>query len=343
LILKGLSIPILTALTDQGELDETSQVRLAQWVGQEGQGGQVLFSAGTTGEWNHLPPAMTRRVNEVCLQASGGGVLWAGITAVTMSDTLENLRHAIQLKAPAAVLAPLSIDDGPEPVELFHRHLMPEMERLGAQIPVCLYDNADIAARQGEQHLRTRDVKQLSRLDFVFGVKVSAGAQVVGNYLKAARHFKQRHEFGVYLGNANLVFSVFAPAHGLSGFFRETWNRFALRRELPSGVVAGPANLFPREWQRAWRACLAGEEALMAGYAGCFERLSKAWRFEGASKAVACMKAALKEEGILASDRVAPGTKVLDADQRRLWMESYRQIKQDLATISPHGWNSRQA
>lgn len=341
-VLHGLSVPVLTALDSSGALDEASQSRLASFVAQDGQGAQVLFSAGTTGEWNRLAPALIRRVNEVCLEQTtgkGGMVLWAGVTATGLKDTLENLAHARKIGAPAAVLAPLSIEDGPAPVELFHRHVIPLFESLGGSLPVCLYDNADIAAKSGAQHLRTQDLKLLSRLDFVFGIKVSAGAKVVGNYLKAARHFKQKHEFGLYLGHPNLAFSIFAPARGLGGFLRSAWHRLSLRREMPAGLVAGPANLFPREWQRAWKACVAGEENLMAGYQQAFEELSKAWRFDEngveASKSIACMKAALKEEGVLASDQVAAGTKVLTKDQRVLWLERYRVIKERLAAVSP--------
>src|SRR4051812_1145705 len=123
-VLHGLSVPVLTALKETGVLDEGSQAKLARFAGQQGQGAQVLFSGGTTGEWNRLPPSAIRRVNEVCLgAASEGTVLWAGVTANRLADTLENLAHAKKIGVPAAVLAPLSIEDAPAPVELFHRHV----------------------------------------------------------------------------------------------------------------------------------------------------------------------------------------------------------------------------
>jgi dihydrodipicolinate synthase/N-acetylneuraminate lyase len=346
--LPGLSVPVLTALDPAGRLDEPSQARLLAWVSQEQKGAEIIFSGGTTGEWNRLEPAQLRRLNEVCLASCRGPqapALWAGVTALRLDETLKNLEAAHALGVAAAVLAPLSISDAPAPLELFKEHILPLYARLGgSRLPLCLYDNADIAAKEGAQHLRTRDVKALSRLDFVFGVKVSAGPRVVGNYLKGARHFKTAHEFGVYLGNANLMFSLFNPGQGLQGWMGRLWKRFTLGNEHPVGLVAGPANLFPREWRRAWQACVEGDLRLMRRYQNCFEALSAAWRFEEngrkVSKSLAALKAALAEEGILDSDSLAKGTPVLNADQRRDWLTRYQEIKMELAGFSPEGWTS---
>jgi hypothetical protein len=54
---------------------------------------------------------------------------------------------------------------------------------------VYLYDNADIAIDPRVPHIRTRQVKAMSRLDFVRGIKVSASKKVLGNYTRAAAGF----------------------------------------------------------------------------------------------------------------------------------------------------------
>ncbi len=354
-LVKGLSVPLLTALDAQGRLDGVSQRRLCAWAWQDGHGADIFFPSGTSGEWNRLSPEDLRQVNEQCQEAlralkpSPSGqqpALWAGVTSSNSNDCLENIGHALRIGAQAAVLAPLSIQDEPDPVALFRSRITPFFERMGRSLPICLYDNADIAASRERSHLRTADLKQLSRLDYVMGVKVSAGAKVVGNYLKGARHFKRAHEFGVYLGNVNLAFSLFKPPRGLAGFVRDHWFRFWLRGELPVGVVSGPANLFPREWKRAWRACLAGEEELMARYQACFEALSAAWRFEQqgrrVGKSLACIKAALESEGILACAAVASGTPALEAGEREAFLSRYRDIQGELASFAPQGWTSNQ-
>ncbi len=47
-------------------------------------------------------------------------------------------------------------------------------------------------------HIRTRIVKELSRLPRISGVKVSAPRRVLDNYARAALPFKQPGEFGLY-------------------------------------------------------------------------------------------------------------------------------------------------
>src|SRR5207249_8858638 len=133
--------------------------------------------------------------------------------------------------------------------------------------------------------------------------------RVLGNYTKGAAHFKDKGEFGVYVGNAMLMFQVFNLEHGLLGRVREYWNRYLLHNELPIGVVSGPANALPREWQRAWRACFAGDERLMTIYRRAFEQFSEACKFTGdgkqVKKSIACLKHALKLCGVIDSDLVA--------------------------------------
>jgi dihydrodipicolinate synthase/N-acetylneuraminate lyase len=112
-------------------------------------------------------------------------------------------------------------------------------------------------------HIRTRQVKAMSRLDFVRGIKVSARRRVLGNYRKAAAGFRERGEFGIYVGNAMLIFEIFRPRSGWRGAISEHWQRWRLRGGLPLGVVAGPANALPREWARAWQVCRAGDAERM--------------------------------------------------------------------------------
>jgi hypothetical protein len=86
------------------------------------------------------------------------------------------------------------------------------------RIPVYLYDNADIAADPNLPHIRTRQVKALSRLDFVRGIKVSASRKVLGNYTRAAAGFRERGEFvWAYLGPAGPLPELPALEFALEG------------------------------------------------------------------------------------------------------------------------------
>ena len=168
------------------------------------------------------------------------------------------------------MLAPLSIQGIGDPVRFVAHDVADLLDSRDRRIPVYLYDNAEIAVDPRVPHIRTRQVKALSRLDFVRGIKVSASRRVLGNYTQAAAGFRERGEFGIYVGNAMLIFDLFRPRSGWLGAIGEHWNRYRLRGGLPIGVVAGPANALPREWARAWQVCRAGDaERMAAGAHGC--------------------------------------------------------------------------
>jgi hypothetical protein len=164
---------------------------------------------------------------------------------------------------------------------------------------------------------------------------------VLGNYTKGAAHFEDKGEFGIYVGNAMLMFQVFKLEDGLVGRVREYWNRYLLHNELPIGVVAGPANALPREWQRAWRVCYSGDERLMPIYRSAFEAFSAACRLSGADKTIACLKHAMKIDGVITSDIVAEGTGALTEGECRQFSSRYSRIKAELEASTDSIWISR--
>jgi dihydrodipicolinate synthase/N-acetylneuraminate lyase len=173
---------------------------------------------------------------------------------------------------------------------------------------VYLYDNADIARDPRTPHIRTHQVKALSRLDFVRGIKVSARRRVLGNYTKAAAGFRDRGEFGIYVGNAHLIFEIFRPRSGWIGALSEHWQRWRLSGGLPIGVVAGPANALPREWARAWQVCRAGDAERMEQVHEVLRAFADATELSGEKRLVASFKRALLLLGVIRSAAVAPGT-----------------------------------
>jgi dihydrodipicolinate synthase/N-acetylneuraminate lyase len=354
---RGLSIPSVTVLDANGRVIEDEQRRVLRHLAQDGQGADIIFGVGTTGEWNRLTNDERQRliwlqsdeiqqINEG-LRRRGRRPIedWAGVTAPTRAETLANLECALNARVDAVVIAPLSIQDVTGIREFFQRDVSNLFDRAGRFVPVFLYDNADIAVNPRVPHLHTRDVKRLSRLPFISGVKVSASRRVLGNYTKGAGHFKDKGEFGIYVGNAMLMFQVFKMEDGLLGRVREYWNRYLLHNELPVGVVSGPANCLPREWQRAWRACYAADERLMAIYAEGFSAFERACRFiEGGRptvKMIACLKHALKINGVIESGRVAAGTPDLTAEQKAAFASQYGKIKENLQRDTNEEWLTR--
>lgn len=330
---------MITALDAQGRYDAASQEKLTAYLarGEAGGGAQALFTNGTTGEWHRLDAGLQRQVTETVHYALAGGRgpgLWAGVSADSAGGVLQNLEHALKLGAQAAVIAPLAVGDVPDPFALFHRHISPLYQRLGKGLPVILYDNPD-EYRQGKRdRLRTRQVKQLARLDYVCGVKVTADAKTAGNYLKGARQAKARHEFGVYLGRAAQAFPLFRPAQGALGNMAERWRRFWVSAEPPQGIVPGSANLFPSAWRQAWAACVAGDRERMDAFELAFRRLHLAFRHGDANKVIACIKLALAEEGVIATPTLAPGTLALETGERSRWLLAYRNAKAELGALT---------
>lgn len=355
---RGLSIPAITVIDSRGHVIEDEQRSVFRYLAQQGRGADILFGVGTTGEWNRLSNSERQRLfwietdevarinQQISTQELQPVEAWVGLTGDTRNETLANLECALEARADAAVIAPLSINDLGDVVSFFQREVSDLFDHRGRWLPIFLYDNADIAADPRVPHIRTRDVKRLSRLPFIFGLKVSAPRRVLGNYTKGAAHFKDKGEFGIYVGNAMLMFQVFKLEDGLLGLAREYWNRYLLHNELPIGVVSGPANAMPREWQRAWRACYAGDERLMSIYKSAFEQFSEACKFSNAGtqvkKSIACLKLALKLDGVIDSDVVAQGTRALESAERGEFEHRYLNIKQSLAAATDSVWISQE-
>jgi len=338
----GLSVPVVTALSARGELLEADQRAVVRHVIQDGWGADIVFAAGTTGEWDRLPGETSRRVVAICteeVKKANAGLAdadrvecWAGITAQTRGETLANAIAAIAAGADALVLAPLAVRDADDAVRFVARELGDLLDASARRVPVYLYDNAAIATDPHRTHIPTKHVKALSRLDFVRGIKVSAGLKVLGNYTQAAKSFRERGEFGIYVGDAMSVFDVFRPRHGLRGLLSDYWQRFWLSGGLPVGVVSGPANALPREWARAWQVCRAGDAERMRAaerVLGAFRAATKA----SGSRTIACLKRALLRQGVLASDVVAAGTPALaaaDAERFDAAFEEVRSLAREL-------------
>jgi dihydrodipicolinate synthase/N-acetylneuraminate lyase len=354
---EGLSVPSITVLDENERVIEEDQRRVFRYNIQSGYGADIVFGVGTNGEWNRISNQQRLRVMEIevdelrrinkQLETAGHrrAEAWVGVTANSKAETLSNLEVALELGADAGVIAPLSIEDLPEIVPFFRRDITRLFERKGKCLPLFLYDNADIAINPRVPHVRTRDVKMLSRLEYVRGIKVSASRKVLGNYTNASLRFKKEREFGVYVGNAMLIFDIFKPMRGVAGKVREYWNLHLLHNVIPIGVVSGPANVFPREWQKTWRVSYAGDEEMMSTYRQLHESFLQTCIFaEGGRKLmklVAGIKYALHLKGVITSPHVARGTLALSNEQKKVFAERYHRLKDQVQATSDPLWISR--
>ena len=119
----GLNVPAITVTDDHGVAIADEQRAVFRHLVQDGYGADVIFANGTTGEWNRLRNVERQRVIELAIDeirqinASLRALdrpaveCWAGVNGSTKAEVLANLDLAIQLKADAAVIAPLAIGD----------------------------------------------------------------------------------------------------------------------------------------------------------------------------------------------------------------------------------------
>ncbi len=368
---RGLNVPAITVIDEGGRVIADEQRRVFRHLAQNGYGADEIFGVGTTGEWNRLSNDERQRVMEIevdevrrinselssdnpqsAIRNPQLVEAWVGLNGKTRAEVLSNLDVAIQLGVHAAVIAPLAIEDLDEQeiVQFFQRDLTNLLESAlapGHELPIFLYDNADIAAAGHAPHVRTHIVKHLSRLPWVRGIKVSASRRVIGNYTKAALHYKQPGEFGIYIGNAMLIFEMYRPSHTLFDRLREGWRDYLLNDAVPIGVISGPGNCMPREWQKAWRVCWAGDEALTDVYQDICERFESICGFdEGGQrvkKTIACVKYALEVDGVLTSSAVGKGTKSLTAEQKAIFKDRYLGLREYVKSRTESLWQTTDA
>ena len=90
-------MPILTVLDEEAGLLEEDQRALVRHVVQQGSGADIVFSAGTTGEWDKIDNDTRQDVIRVCAEevaklnvgprayeGASGVEHWAGVTAPRM-------------------------------------------------------------------------------------------------------------------------------------------------------------------------------------------------------------------------------------------------------------------
>lgn len=340
----GLNIPIVTAFDDAGNIIESDQRRIVRHTIDRGRGAESLFICGTTGEFNRISNQQrqqlleigveeTRRVNSLLPEAARRVEAWAGITAETKAETLENLRLAAQLKADMAVIAPLAIADlAPgEIIEFFERDVA-ELVGEGDSLPIGLYENPDIAAAPGAMALLPLTfIDKLRRLPFIACLKASTTREVLQDYMKAFAASGNSEDFPLYFGNAPLIFEM------------EEMRRAAgvdYRKSAVAGVVSGTANLFPSEWRQAWHSVIYGEKEKSAAYRDAFARFEKLTVFgsgqESVGKLIAGIKQAMYSEGIISSPCVARGTPALTANEAKQLTDGLKDVLSELrAKVNP--------
>lgn len=133
--LRGVVTPLVTPLTDTGELDEDALGRVVDE--QLGAGARAVFVGGSTGEVALQPDAVRRRVVEVAVAAAAGR---APVIAGAMdTGTLRVIDHAVAAveAGAAAVVAAPPFYIAPGVAEVVRHY---ELIAAAVEVPVVAYD-----------------------------------------------------------------------------------------------------------------------------------------------------------------------------------------------------------
>src|ERR1700682_2053429 len=64
----GLSVPIVTVLDSAGHVLQADRRALVRYAIQDGAGADIIFAAGTTGEWNRIDSARRQLVARIAVE-----------------------------------------------------------------------------------------------------------------------------------------------------------------------------------------------------------------------------------------------------------------------------------
>lgn len=213
--LQGIITPLVTPLSNSGELDNRGVERLVEHVVSGGVHG--LFVLGSTGEGPSLSIDVRRELIRRVTRTAGDRVP----VLVNVSDTA--LTHCLQLSQDAALTGASAVVISPPCYfPLDQQQLFEYTKKFcdDSPLPVFLYNVPQYAHNRFEPET----VRELSYLPNVIGIKNSDGSL---QYLETVRNgVAHRSDFTLLVGNEEILLS-------------------ALRAGADGGVCGG-ANMFPR-------------------------------------------------------------------------------------------------
>lgn len=279
----GIIPPIVTPLTNDGELHEAVLQRLVDYVIEGGVHG--IFAAGTTGEFYGLTPEDKRRLWQMTVRAVRGRVpVYAGTGAITTRESVQLGRLAEDCGVDAlSVLTPMFLSPSQEEL-VAHYTAIAKATRL----PVVLYNNLP---KTGVT-ITADSAERLSLIDNIVGIKDSSGdLTLTGEYIRRTR----ANEFAVLAGRDTLIHACLCYGG--------------------SGAIAACANVAPRLVSDIYDKFISGdrEGSLEAQY-----RLAPLRIAFGLGTFPVVIKEALRMIGIDAGPCMAPAGPMSPTDRERL-------------------------
>jgi len=282
---RGIIPPLVTPLSDTGNLDNEGLGRLVDHVLTGGASG--VFILGTTGEGPSLSYRVRRELITLACETVAGRVpVLVGITDTASSESLELSLIAADAGASAVVLAP-PFYIPPSQSELVE-YVRRKADKL--PLPLVLYNIPQLT----NAPFALDSILRLSEIDSIVGVKDSSGD--LDYFARLTRIRAQRPDWSILMGPEHLL----VDAIRLGGH----------------GGVSGGANIFPELFVECYSAAIAGNVHLISQVQKRIGKLQQLYEVgSNASRYIRATKCALSVLGIC-DDIMAEPFQRFDAQQR---------------------------
>ena len=301
----GIITPLVTPLTEQGQLDLEGLQRLIAHVTFGGVHG--LFILGTTGEG----PSLCRKIQESVIRhtsqyVDGDLPVFVGITHPSLNESLSLSCTAADAGCDAVVVAP------PYYFDLQQQEFITYCRRLSQEspLPVVLYNMPAVTGIS----ISPETVRQLVVEEAIVGIKDSSGDL---EYFRELLSIGKTHsDFPVIVGPEHLLAETLA----LGGV----------------GGVTGGANIWPDLFVKLYEAVLDGASDHVSQLAELVSRLGQIYTVgaPSVSATVARTKTAISILGLCGDNMAAPIVRTNEQQRRKI--ESFLEDL-DILDMGPTG------
>ena len=202
---KGIVVPIVTPLTEDGKFNESAYRGLIDYLADNGIHG--VFPFGTTGEFYAFDQEFYNNILEVTKDAVRGRMaIYAGANHITTKGAIQIAKAVEKVGGIDAlsVLTPMFVSQTQHEVYEYYREIASE-----TSLPIIIYNNRP----KTNVTVEPATVAKLAKIDNIVGVKDSTGDMTnTEEYLRLTRGMDNFH---VMMGRDTLIYA--ALCYGASG------------------------------------------------------------------------------------------------------------------------------
>lgn len=201
---KGIIIPVVTPLTQDGEFNEPVYRKLLEYFIANGVHG--VFPFGTTGEFYAFDNGFYRHMLEVTKDTVGGRMdIYAGANHITTRGAIEIAQIAQEVGVEAlSVLTPMFVSQTQAEVEQYYREIADSTD-----LPIIIYNNKP----KTNVTVEPATVARLAKIKNIVAAKDSTGDMT--NAEEYIRLTRDNPEFRVLMGRDTLIYA--ALCYGAAG------------------------------------------------------------------------------------------------------------------------------